>query len=554
MGVATTNESQRIEASLGMRDIADTQFEPHNNVLNAGVLLGLPALLSQGLDKALEVYDALPSGYYGLHHIVLLSCFMALCRIRNVEQLKGCPPGELGKLIGLDRVPEVGHLRKKFQQIFIQEKTDELQTKLFSSWLKELPELFFYIDGHVRVYHGSKANLTKRYVSREKLCLNGTTEFWVNDQTGQPLMFFTGELNEKLKDAIEQIIVTMKSQINSPEDPKKPRFTIVIDRESYEPKWYKHLWNEHQIAVITYRKNVKDKWAEDQFTTVESYMFNNEITMQICEQGVLLNDCWFREIRSLSSSSHQTSIITTHPQLDTLDIAVKMFSRWSQENFFKYLIANFDFDKMVEYGTEKLNPELQVVNPEYRQISYKLKRCREKKRRLEAKVFEKIENNSELTIETALQNYSESSDDLAQIDVYKDQISEMLYQRKQMPSKISIADMPQELRFNKLKQEGKKYKNVIIMIAYRAETALYNLLPKSYKNASKEGRALIREIFTSDADLIPDYKTKTLTVSLHSLSTPRSNKALIDLCHEMNETETCYPHTELRLIFKSVAE
>jgi len=29
-----------------------------------------------------------------------------------------------------------------------------------------------------------------------------------------------------------------------------------------------------------------------------------------------------------------------------------MFSRWGQENFFKYLAENFDFDRMIQYGTE----------------------------------------------------------------------------------------------------------------------------------------------------------------------------------------------------------
>ena len=37
--------------------------------------------------------------------------------------------------------------------------------------------------------------------------LAGTTEYWVNDQNGQPFLFFTGDLNERLKDAIEQQIV-----------------------------------------------------------------------------------------------------------------------------------------------------------------------------------------------------------------------------------------------------------------------------------------------------------------------------------------------------------
>ncbi len=63
-----------------------------------------------------------------------------------------------------------------------------------------MADMFFYTDGHVRVYHGAQANLSKRFVSREKLCLSDTTEFWVNEESDLPLMVVTAELNEKLKE------------------------------------------------------------------------------------------------------------------------------------------------------------------------------------------------------------------------------------------------------------------------------------------------------------------------------------------------------------------
>jgi hypothetical protein len=39
---------------------------------------------------------------------------MALCRIKTIEKFRGQPPGEFGKLIGLDRAPEVRCLREKW--------------------------------------------------------------------------------------------------------------------------------------------------------------------------------------------------------------------------------------------------------------------------------------------------------------------------------------------------------------------------------------------------------------------------------------------------------
>ncbi|MBU1901539.1 hypothetical protein KKG82_04195 [Patescibacteria group bacterium] len=513
----------------------------------------MPALISQGLDQFFKVFKPLPAGFYGLHHVIIILCFMALCRIKNPEQLKKHPPGELGKLIGLDRIPEVGYFRKKLRQITAQSKVDELHTALFGSWTAAMPELFFYIDGHVRVYHGDKANLPKRFVSREKLCLSGTTEFWVNDQEGLPLMVVTGELNEKIKSAIEEIIPKIQKAITPAVKPTEPTFTIVVDREAYEPAWFKKLWNEHRVAIITYRKNVKDKWDSSLFHDVETQTYNTSVTMQLCEMGTELNGHWFREIRRLSGNGHQTSIMTTHPNLSLSDTAVKMFSRWSQENFFKYMIADFDFDRMIEYGAELVDQKRTIPNPDYKVITYQIKKAREKKARLEARVFQQLEDEIVISSDLFKQTILKNSNLIEKITEYNEEIDALLKKRKNYPSRISIAEMPEDKRYNKLKQESKKLKNAIIMLVYRAESALYNIMNEFYNDTGKEGRVILKEIFTSDADMIPDYENKKLTIRLHSLSTPRANRAAIELCSFLNQTETSFPFTNLKLVYETVA-
>ena len=60
--------------------------------------------------------------------------------------------------------------------------------ELSKTWMENDPDEagYLYVDGHVRVYNGDKANLPRRYVSRERLCLRGTTDYWVNDALGRP--------------------------------------------------------------------------------------------------------------------------------------------------------------------------------------------------------------------------------------------------------------------------------------------------------------------------------------------------------------------------------
>ncbi|HBI81288.1 MAG TPA: hypothetical protein DDY04_04970 [Bacteroidales bacterium] len=76
---------------------------------------------------------------------------------------------------------------------------------------------------------------------------------------------------------------------------------------------------------------------------------------------------------------------------------------------------------------------------------------------------------------------------------YNQQIEALLSKRKNQPSRISIAEMPGDQRYNKLLQESKKLKNSIIILSYRAESALYNIMPEFYKSTPKEGRVILKK-------------------------------------------------------------
>jgi hypothetical protein len=135
---------------------------------------------------------------------------------------------------------------------------------------------------------------------------------------------------------------------------------------------------------------------------------------------------------------------------------------------------------------------------------------------------------------------------------YEQQIRQLREELERTPKRVKIKDMPDSCRYNKLKTESKLFMNAIRMIVYRAETAVANLLAPHYARSSEEIRMLVKEIIKSDADLTPDYDDKTLTVRLHSLSTPRANAAVKKLCTTLNETETLFPGTDLRLVYKTV--
>ena len=100
MGMACTRPCERVFAAIGLLpDGATTEFQLCRDVSYGGVLCALPALAENGLFGHLESLPVL-SGYYTKVHIIVLLAYMALCRIKAVEQLQYERPGELGKLMG----------------------------------------------------------------------------------------------------------------------------------------------------------------------------------------------------------------------------------------------------------------------------------------------------------------------------------------------------------------------------------------------------------------------------------------------------------------------
>ncbi len=492
----------------------------------------LPALLLQGLLKTRELYSIPKTHYYGLESIILTFAFMALARIKNPEQLKQCKPGELGKIIGLDRVPEVKCLREKIRLLTDQHQARNLNNLLIDHWYEETDAAssFLYIDGHQRIYYGEKANLPSKFVSRQRLCLSATTEFWVNDSEGLPVMVVTGELTEKLRQAIEEYIIPELEKTNilptpteekksTPEEEKEgknaeeqedrtPVCTLVFDREAYEPAFFARLWETKRIAVLTYRKNVKDKWEESAFKEIDVKVLSNTVTMLICERIVVLGGVKFREIRRLSNG-HQTSIITTNWVISTADAAGKMFGRWGQENFFRYLIIDYDFDKMIAYGTETIDGKKEVVNPIYRRLEQRISKVKGEEKRIQAQIYNLTEQGIDTPIDEMERSINKQSDLLEQIEKKQAQQSALKKEKEGIKRKITLEEMSEEDRYNKLEVEGKLFMNIIKMICYRAETAVANELAPFLTNEKEERRMLVKQIIQNNADLVPDYEKKT---------------------------------------------
>lgn len=298
MGMGATNMSGRLGASLRSEGPAQPEFKQSVDIVNGGVMLAVPALLHCGLLNHIDKHFKLPEGYYDISSILLTLAFSALARISSIEQLRYQPPGEWGKLLGLDRIPEVKTLRKKIALLANNNKAKEWSVDLCNDWLQRLPEgaAALYVDGHVRVYSGEKFNIPKHFVPRIKLCLRAACDYWVNAMDGQPFFMVSQAVDPGLIQTIENIIVPSleKAVPNQPSQEQLEkhshinRFTLVFDREGYSPDFMLRLWKK-RIAVKTYAKYPGEDWPVGEFTEHVIKLPAGEVTtLKLAERGIRL--------------------------------------------------------------------------------------------------------------------------------------------------------------------------------------------------------------------------------------------------------------------------
>ena len=548
-GIAVKRDCDRVMASKGLLEEASPEFSANESVCYAGALLALPFLSSFSyLETCNKIYGALKKGYYGLQSIFLTLAFMAFLRIKTPEQLKNGKTGDFGIILGLDRCPETKTLRRKLNELGLRQKSGVLQADLSQTWIDQEKDLigFCYIDGHVRPYHGRKHILPKTHVARRRLCMPATTDFWVNDTSCGPMFFVTTEANNSLLSTVNQEIIPEFRRMS----PDK-RITIIFDREGWSPKEFTK-WNKSGIDVITYRKGSYEPWPEDSFIEVLSNVRGNPVSYKLNERSIKIGkNSWFREVRRLCENGHQTSIITTRQDLSIEEVARRMFFRWNQENFFKYMREEYALDHLVSRDVEQADIERLVPNPKIK----KLKKERSKKQKqLKAKKEEyasKVVNNDEKRCRT-VRGFNISNFGLkSEIQKMEQSLESITLEIKAQPEKVAIKEILDKDKIVRLATEKKRLTDTVKMACYKAETAMLNYISPSqgFSWSIDDGRAFMKNVFQQPADIVPDHANGRLEIKFHTMSTRRNNRGLSQLCKIANKGKLFYPGTNLQLVF-----
>jgi len=531
-------------AYLGLLDDAAPLFREGASVPGVGVLLALPCLVESGLFRiSRKLYGEIGPAFYGLRTTLLTLLLMALLRIKRPEHLKEKDPAAFGRLLGLDRAPEVKTLRRRLTRLAAQHCAEQLGAELARVRVDQRGHLmgFLYVDGHVRAYHGQRPIASNAYVARRHLAMPACTDYWINDSSGDPLLVITGEVDAALTKAMPRLLREVRGAVG------ERKVTIVFDRGGWSPKLFAAMIKDG-FDVLTYRKGHCRRINERRFIRRRAKFDGRLVDYLLHDEPArfLKGRLRLRQVTRLCDGGHQTNVITSRWDLRDIEVAYRMFERWRQENFFKYMREEFLLDALVDYQIEPEDPTRTIPNPERRALDKEIRAARADLAKLEREFGAAAANNAEQRRPT-MRGFKIAHGRLGnQLRSARARVRRLFDQRRKVPKRVEVREL-NERTVVKLATERKHLTDIIKMVAYQAESDLVALLRPHYARVDQEGRTLMHELFATAGDT--RVSDSELNITLAPLSSPHRTLAAQALCEILDKTATTFPGSRLRIHF-----
>ena len=244
-------DGERALARFGLLgEVAAPVFTPGARYPLAGLLLALPALAGTGLlECARDTYGRVRNGFYGLEVMLVVLVFLALLREPRAEGATRVSPAALGRVLGLDRAPEVKTIRRKLGELAAVGRAGQLIMALARHHVAARPAAlgFLYVDGHARAYFGTR-QVQKMHVARLKFPGPATEETWVTDAAGDPVFMVVAEPSQSLAGQLRALLPDLRQVVG-----EGRRVTVCFDRGGWSPALFADITTAG-FDLLTYRK------------------------------------------------------------------------------------------------------------------------------------------------------------------------------------------------------------------------------------------------------------------------------------------------------------
>src|SRR5450756_2633227 len=228
----------------------------------------MPPLEATGLlDCAATVFGGLPNGFYGLDTMLVEGVLRALAGEPRAEGASRVDPFALGRVLGLDRAPEVKTIRRKITTLAATNRGEELLAAMAARHVARLddanPDLtaVFYVDGHVRAYQGTR-KVAKTHLSRLRFPAPATVETWISDAAGDPVLVVMADPGASLAMELRALLPDLRAAVGDDR-----RVLVGFDRGGWSPALFAHM-HAQGFDVLTWRKGLAENVDPDLFTDV----------------------------------------------------------------------------------------------------------------------------------------------------------------------------------------------------------------------------------------------------------------------------------------------
>jgi Helix-turn-helix domain len=523
----------------------------------AGLLLALPALEGTGLlDAARQVYGQLKDGFYGLGATLLTLVFLALAGEPRAEGATRVPPAALGRVLGLDRAPEVKTIRRKLGELAAAGKAADLIMALARRHAAARPDTlgFLYVDGHARVYYGTRT-VQKTHVARLKFPAPATMETWVTDQQGDPVFMVVAEPSDSLAGELRRLLPSLRQVAGAGR-----RLTVCFDRGGWSPALFADI-TEAGFDVLTWRKGPAPDLPAETFATItctddrgrrhEYELADTAVELTIKEgprkgQTVTLRQVT-RQVPAKAGGTRQIHALTSRTDLTAGEVCWRLTSRWREENYFRYARTHFALDALDSYAAAPDDPHRMVPNPAKKTATARIRQAEHAVTAAEtARDAALLELRSPAPGQAAWIPNQAINALAAPVEAAYQELEQADQAAAAVPARVPLGTLAPDMA--RLDAETKQITHAIRMAAYNAETALARALDGHYARAGDEAYALIREALTVSGDIIPG--PGELLIRLDPLTAPRRTQALATLCDQLTATSACYPGTDLVLHYE----
>ena len=527
-----------------LRQGIDTAFGGGFLVVPFLSLVQFSSLIARALPGA-------PEGCYTVLQVALTFFYLALFGVSTLETVKGLVKGDFGPLLGRHRSPGLTKLRAFLKAVGKLGRAEALALIVACQLIQagRVEWQILYIDGHFIPYYGGYA-IRKGYFTTHRMAIKGNEAYYANDRQGRPLFFLLGPASLSLIVALPQVVTKVKQIVG--EEWVDWCLTLIFDRGGFCAALFKKL-DEMKVHWVTWLKASCKVW--DLINQLEEEMFqlcllrlkNSKVKVKLCELGLNIKGYGFcRAIVLLDlQTGKRMVIITSDKARPAREVAQLMLGRWSQENFFKLMMARYYLDYSPGYQFQPLEQEPLVDNPRIKELRQLKKRLQTMKRKLESELGQQLLKRKRDNV--ALKDYKASHHRRVRaVEGLAREIDRLNQELSQTPKKVflsqTMSQKPEECNF-----ERKAFFDVMKELAFHAEEWLLERLAVRYQGKDVR-QALLRILFRGAVvQLVGDV----LYVWLKPFDGHQLQAAAEDLCHELN---TLQPHTLDKFRFPIVYE